>query len=89
MDKLRLAIYLSELAYIDYERRCADIWSEFIRVDPWLASEVKKLGYSEEGLAEWVCPDRFSCESSPAELVVEGKRDKVLAKIQRELGATL
>lgn len=54
MDKLALAIYLSELAYIDYERRCADVWSEFIRVDPWLALEVKKLGYPEEGLAEWV-----------------------------------
>ena len=89
MDKLRLAIYLSELAYIDYERRCADVWSEFIRVDPWLALEVKKLGYPEEGLAEWVCPDRMSCESSPAELLGEGKRDLVLVRIKRELDSLL
>lgn len=87
MDKLALAIYLSELAYIDYERRCADVWSEFIRVDPWLALEVKQLGFPEEGLAEWVCPDRLSCVRSPAELLVHGRRDEVLVRIQRELNA--
>lgn len=87
MDKLSFAIYLSELAYVDYERRCADVWLEFIGADPWLALEVRKLGYSDEGLAEWVCPDRLTGDISPAELVVAGKRDEVLAKIQRELGA--
>lgn len=87
MEKLSFAIYLSELAYVDYQRRCADVWTEFIGADPRLAFEVRKLGYSEEGFAEWVCPDRLTGEISPAELVVAGKRDEVLAKIQQELGA--
>lgn len=86
-EKLSMAIYLSELAYVDYERRCADVWLEFIGADPWLGIEVRKLGYSDEGLAEWVCPDPSTGEISPAELVVAGRRDDVLAMIAQALEA--
>lgn len=89
MDQLRRATYREMLAR-DYWERCqADVWREFERVDPALAMEVEKLGLTDQGSAAWICPNPFEGESSPAELVVEGKRDKVIAKIQHELALCL
>ncbi|MGH8050544.1 MAG: hypothetical protein ACREPB_07800 [Arenimonas sp.] len=87
MDRLSLAIFLVDLAWTEYEQCCADVWREFERIDPALAREVERLGLTEEGTAEWVCPSPYEGQSSPAELLVEGKRDKILRKIEGVLHA--
>lgn len=89
MDQLRRAIYREMAARDSWEQCQADVWREFKRVDPALAIEVEKLDLTDEGSAAWICPSPFEGESSPAELVAEGKRDKVIAKIQRALAVSL
>lgn len=57
MHKLRWAIYRVGIAGDYYEMCCADVWREFQSTDPDLAKEVEKLGLTEEGTAEWICPN--------------------------------
>lgn len=83
MHKLRWAIYRVGIAGDYYEMCCAEVWREFQRTDPDLAKEVEKLGFTEEGTAEWICPSPSEGMASPAELLAAGNRDLVLERIRR------
>lgn len=85
MQRLKQALYAAILIEHEYEQACAAVWYELKRVDPDLIKEIEKLNLRDEDAAEWICPDRHEAESSPAELVINGSRDKVLAKIERAL----
>ena len=83
MNKLRWAIYRVSIAADYYEMCCADVWREFQSSDPDLAKEVEKLGLTEEGTAEWICPSPSEGMASPAELLADGRRDLVIERIRR------
>jgi hypothetical protein len=85
MYRLKHAIYTVMTVGDEYEQACANVWDELKRVDPDLIKEIEKLNLRDEDAAEWICPNRHEAESSPAELVVNGRRDKVLAKVERLL----
>lgn len=68
---------------VDGESSAIDVWDAVSQTEPDLAAEILHLLQTEESAARWVSERPSELESSPAQLIADGRADAVWASLRK------